>query len=124
SGLLGLSARQRVAMIRIGEEDFDCPADYQRAGNQAREDGRVLPEEAAARHCSGHPRSEDLHSMISSARATRVGGTVSPGAFAVLRLTTSSYSAGLPRKGAAAPAKQVPGLAVKSGSCFRLMRSP
>src|SRR5262252_8791584 len=34
------------------------------------------------------------HSMTSSARASRLSGTVRPSAFAVLRLTTSSYLVG------------------------------
>src|SRR5262249_30493027 len=35
-----------------------------------------------------------LHSITSSARASNVGGTVRPSAFAVLRLITSSYLVG------------------------------
>src|SRR5262249_53429695 len=34
------------------------------------------------------------HSITSSARASRVAGTVRPSAFAILRLTTSSYLVG------------------------------
>jgi hypothetical protein len=36
----------------------------------------------------------DAYSITSSARATRVGGTSSPSAFAVLRLITNSYFVG------------------------------
>jgi hypothetical protein len=41
-----------------------------------------------------HRSKPHLHSITSSARASRVGGTSRPSAFAVFRLTTSSYLVG------------------------------
>src|SRR5262249_14371923 len=46
--------------------------------------------------CAAEQRDEfaPLHSITSSARASNVGGTVRPSAFAVLRLSTKSYLMG------------------------------
>jgi hypothetical protein len=42
----------------------------------------------------GHPAERPNYSMTSSARASSVGGTSSPSAFAVFRFITSSYLVG------------------------------
>ena len=79
-------------------------------GNQHRHSGSGLPQspdvgrvrrhfrfvpKAAVSRCSNQSvcRSQ-IYSITSSARASRVGGTSRPSAFAVLRLITSSYLVG------------------------------
>src|SRR5262245_21552510 len=71
---------------------------YHRQG--AADDGhrrllRARPERP--RHCRGAKQRDEgapLHSITSSARASRLSGTVRPSSFAVLRLITSSYFVG------------------------------
>src|SRR5262245_34449945 len=54
--------------------------------------GRERPRRRAAKQCD--ERAPLHHSITSSARASSVGGTSRPSAFAVLRLMTSSYFVG------------------------------
>src|SRR5262249_45211590 len=59
--------------------------------------GRLRPRrQRPSRHRAAEQRDElaSRHSITSSARASRLSGTVSPSAFAVLRLITSSYFVG------------------------------
>src|SRR5262249_25495177 len=55
---------------------------------------RVCPERPSRRAAEQRDERAAPHSITSSARASSVGGTVRPSAFAVLRLSTKSYLTG------------------------------
>ena len=82
--LLALQRDQVVLVLAIGEIQAGEPARKQRRGHQDDDECRVLREQAPA----------GGHSITLSARNSRFCGMVSPIAFAVLRLITSSIFVG------------------------------
>src|SRR5207244_7009134 len=78
--LLALEPDQRRFGSPVGEVEVDETAQEQHAANEQNQDGRVLPEEPAARCRARHRR-------MMSARKSTWRGAVRPKDAAVLRLT-------------------------------------
>src|SRR5215831_14278126 len=88
----GVAERGHVACHRIGCPEVYEPDDGHRrllCAHRKRPRNR-----AAEERDEGAPLHLRDHSITSSARASRLSGTVRPSAFAVLRLITSSYFVG------------------------------
>src|SRR6516225_1980273 len=106
--LLTLNADQRLGVLAVGEKDLEEAIAEQLYANDGKEQADIFPEQRPADLVPAgllRDRREDgrraigpcfcrRHSITSSAATSSVCGTVSPSAFAVLRLITKLKRAG------------------------------